>query len=344
MISNNQRIKWIDIARGIAIISVVGGHSGNPFLSHYIYWFHMPLFFIISGYLHKQPDSFDTFAAKTRKRTCRLLIPYVSFYLLILLIAKFEGSLPLAINIKDITRLLCGGQMLTGFFASFWFITVLYLTQIAFSLLLLNIRNPKAVAAIIALSYLLSYFDSLFSVSGHDIRFLWNADVVLFAIVFYSIGYLLKNNKIAVNPKVLALCSLVACMAVIFDAFGIIDYTLDMKISRYNHFLLDLLIPTSLSILVLRLSRFVEKYSFSKYLVHAGIYSLSIMYLHMPINILMDHICPRNPLVVSVVGIVIPVLISKFIFERHYLTRLLFLGKLPRKINAKTASGQGYGS
>lgn len=48
-----QREKWIDVVRGGAILLVVIGHSGCPeILYNLIYSFHMPLFFVISGYLY----------------------------------------------------------------------------------------------------------------------------------------------------------------------------------------------------------------------------------------------------------------------------------------------------
>lgn len=47
-----ERNVTIDIMKGIGIILMVVGHSGYPsFLRNFIYTFHMPLFFMISGYL-----------------------------------------------------------------------------------------------------------------------------------------------------------------------------------------------------------------------------------------------------------------------------------------------------
>ena len=48
---NGNKIQWIDVAKGIAIIFVVLGHcvSGQTFI--WVYSFHIPLFFFISGYL-----------------------------------------------------------------------------------------------------------------------------------------------------------------------------------------------------------------------------------------------------------------------------------------------------
>lgn len=42
----------LDIAKAICIILMVIGHSGCPdYLGRFIYMFHMPCFFFISGYL-----------------------------------------------------------------------------------------------------------------------------------------------------------------------------------------------------------------------------------------------------------------------------------------------------
>ena len=47
---SQNRNRWLDIAKGIAIILMVAGHTPIPsVMSHFIYAFHMPLFFISSG-------------------------------------------------------------------------------------------------------------------------------------------------------------------------------------------------------------------------------------------------------------------------------------------------------
>ena len=69
-----QRVEYIDILKGLGIILVVLGHvTLNSDLYHFIYAFHMPLFFIVSGmFLHDKPRFI-------RKQAKSLLIPYLSF-------------------------------------------------------------------------------------------------------------------------------------------------------------------------------------------------------------------------------------------------------------------------
>jgi len=77
---NTKRILWIDYAKAIAIFLVVLGHSftptggGNLEVKNFIYSFHMPVFFFLSGYLWRmKDDSFKDYLLKSLKS---LLIPY----------------------------------------------------------------------------------------------------------------------------------------------------------------------------------------------------------------------------------------------------------------------------
>lgn len=61
---NSKRVEWIDTAKGIGLILVILGHLKIDYLSAWIYTFHMPLFFFLSGVVfsgHKmQFESGDT--------------------------------------------------------------------------------------------------------------------------------------------------------------------------------------------------------------------------------------------------------------------------------------------
>ncbi|HON53348.1 MAG TPA: acyltransferase family protein [Bacteroidales bacterium] len=70
-----QRINWIDYAKVIGIYLVVLGHLPIPEQgSVYIYSFHMPLFFFISGFLSKTNNI--TFRQFILKKIRTLIIPY----------------------------------------------------------------------------------------------------------------------------------------------------------------------------------------------------------------------------------------------------------------------------
>lgn len=77
------RQNWIDWSKSIGIYLVVLGHCSffNKDIEGFIYTFHMPLFFMISGYLYK--DELIPFTSLFTKLKKRLLIPYCSINIIV---------------------------------------------------------------------------------------------------------------------------------------------------------------------------------------------------------------------------------------------------------------------
>jgi polysaccharide biosynthesis protein PslL len=329
--SHNNRHIWIDICKGLGIFFVVLGHSGNVLISHFLFWFHMPLFFILSGYLHKQSESLNDLFSIILKRTFQLLIPYFSFYLLILILFQFDANKPILITKVDIERVIDGGQLLTGFFGPFWFITTLYITQITF-LIVSSINNHKIIIIIVFLLYILSHVELPYTPSK-DTGYFWNVDVVLFAIAFYSFGYYLKKyKKLLLNSYIFILCSFISTFFIVLNVLNIIDYTLDMKYKIYNHFFLDLIVPISFSMTIIFFARQISNFIIGKTIAYIGAFSLTIMYLHIPVNLMLDNFFKYDYYVFTIVGIILPILLTILIFDRFHYTRIAFLGIVSRKI------------
>lgn len=70
----SQRDNILDIIKGIGILLVVFAHTHIGLINHYIYLFHMPLFFIVSGCMYAIGKG-GTIKGKARS----LLIPYFVF-------------------------------------------------------------------------------------------------------------------------------------------------------------------------------------------------------------------------------------------------------------------------
>lgn len=77
----NKRINWIDWAKVIGIMIVVFCHipQYDTIEKRFLCSFQMPLFFMLSGYLHKSPDSVK-FSFKKYWKT--IIIPYILFQIL----------------------------------------------------------------------------------------------------------------------------------------------------------------------------------------------------------------------------------------------------------------------
>ena len=140
-----ERIGWLDTARAIGIVAVVAGHvTTDRAIWAAMFHFHMPLFFMLSG-MTFSPAPPHVVAAR-RART--LLVPYAAWLVLVALgdiaIAAATGHptyLPWDRPIAAVARALLGGTYLVGPFGIFWFVTCLFLVQIAAGAIL---RRPDA--------------------------------------------------------------------------------------------------------------------------------------------------------------------------------------------------------
>ena len=111
------RFDWVDIAKGIAIILMVVGHSSIPVsFSRYIWSFHMPLFFVISGFLY-DADKYKNLLFLIKRRMQTLIVPYVFFSII-----AFIGMYPLELATWEELYKGWNGYAL-------WFIPVLFITE-----------------------------------------------------------------------------------------------------------------------------------------------------------------------------------------------------------------------
>ncbi len=135
-----NRIASLDTAKGIGIILVVWAHARGPF-SPYIYLFHMPFFFIISGYLHKFDISFPEFL---KRRFFSLYIPFVFwnfiFYIFRTLYTA-PGKSPADIGKNLLTILLTIGKD-SKFGGATWFLGALFSMAVLYKLMEQVLHDP----------------------------------------------------------------------------------------------------------------------------------------------------------------------------------------------------------
>lgn len=89
-----QRDLTLDIVKAIGIFCMVAGHCGAPF-KHFIYLFHMAIFFIASGYCYKERNSTDvkSVAHFIKRKVITLWFPYVLWTAIYSLLHNFFISI-----------------------------------------------------------------------------------------------------------------------------------------------------------------------------------------------------------------------------------------------------------
>lgn len=94
----NNRDKSLDIAKAICIILMVVGHSGCPtYLYDFVYMFHMPCFFFVSGWLLNEKYVTDLKTGLIQKAKGSYY-PFVKWTLIFLLFHNVFASMHIIIE------------------------------------------------------------------------------------------------------------------------------------------------------------------------------------------------------------------------------------------------------
>lgn len=254
-----QRLDYIDCAKGFGMVCVILGHMGlvklNPFFSS----FHMPIFFLISGYFlsEKKVDKKD-FAIKKAKR---LLVPYVlsgvfligfsAFWELVFNRGKRAALRMALLNIYGIAYG-SGIYHYEPFFVQqigpLWFLPTMFLALLIVKYSL----EYRHTAIIIALSFYIGWKTSPFVWLPFDIQ------AGMGAALFVYIGFCARKHKVLEmrfsRPAIAGMLALwIFC--VIFGG------NLHMVINRYANGLLDILGAIAASLLIVLACKAVQKKS-----------------------------------------------------------------------------------
>ena len=128
-----KRLFWMDSAKALGIILVVLGHVPSAIEYRWvIYLFHMPLFFLLSGYLY----NISTPRQELTRSFKSLIVPYFiySFMLLILWTIKYKTfSFSLFLNILFSNQNAMGGTATS--LCPLWFLVSLFFMRMLTSLL-----------------------------------------------------------------------------------------------------------------------------------------------------------------------------------------------------------------
>lgn len=138
-----NRIEYIDIAKGLGMILVVVGHciNGKTFPGTWIWSFHMPLFFILSGLCFSE-NKYLTFISFLKKRIKTLLLPCFYFSLLV-------TTLTFILLNKTAYH-----ELIRNLPGALWFVLILFFTEILYYHILQH-TSKKYILRIIELISLL---------------------------------------------------------------------------------------------------------------------------------------------------------------------------------------------
>ena len=196
MKKEERRIDWIDLAKAIGIIFVYIGHCNIPGVNLYVYMFHMPLFFVISGFCWNiQRNGSMDFKSFLKKKFDGYIVPYFKICAICLMVIIIPHNLKtLGLNdgfwdsllkyLFGITIYSRGTVEWLPMCSPVWFLTCLFCAEI----LLYFIMKTKYNLILVVMSGVLGYIMSLFGKI-----FPWNIDSALSAIPLLYVGIVMKK-------------------------------------------------------------------------------------------------------------------------------------------------------
>ena len=211
LVQNKKRIEWIDMAKGYGMIAVIISHLCLGPLKLWIYTFHMPLFFFLSGYVFSNKDSFPDFIKKKAKG---LLVPYFSLgipmVLFTILFNVYKNTFSVEQTVDLVKAFMIQKRQWT-----LWYIACLFFLNIIFYVITKFVKHKSIIGLIVAISAVAGLW--YYNTGGEALP--WNIDVCLTALPFFFVGYVIKLNF----NKVEKVFSKKYAGFILFVVFGIIN-------------------------------------------------------------------------------------------------------------------------
>lgn len=271
MENKKERLTYLDIAKGIGILLVVIGHVYvfnkqivDRFFVIWLYSFHMPLFFIISGMLIAYKNEKDILKFII-KRIKGILIPYAFFSVLSIIVFAIVNDFNKAVIIQSIKATVCGIGIDT-----LWFLPALFFGEVIFFVLKNLLKNKYVICVCSAVIYIIGNF--MMKDYGIICLFLGRIFIAIGFIMVgnYTLDFVRKRNMPWYVLAILAILSVV---------FSKINGLVDLNNLVFNNKILYLLNSLLGTYLVLELSKLINVDE----LIYWGKNTLIVMATHLNI-------------------------------------------------------------
>lgn len=254
----DNRIEWIDIAKGIGIILVIAGHCFSLRYSYPLYAFHMPLFFFLSGLLFKdKKEGFVVFLKTKTKSLMRpwLIILFISF-LVCLAIPQWRNEMTLTAVFSDLYT------ANTNVFqnSSLWYLVCFYFMLLIFFFVSKIKRTVVTALVFIFVAVVLLWVKEILNMTSLPFhRLPFKIDSALIALVFFYAAYLYSDKiqpfmKGKANHLLVALIVVVSTILCVYNGWSNIN-SLDFGRIRLLYYPIAFMGITSVCLLSLSISK-----------------------------------------------------------------------------------------
>ncbi len=239
---------WIDAVKGFVIILVLLGHVEIPHLLHkLIYAFHVPFFFIVSGFLYNQTKYKQYhFVRFFIKRFKAYICPFLLISLFFCLCEIIQG-IPLT-SWQDILM----SNRLYGYYRPLWFLPCFFLSHLLFY------PAFKMKSTFMGFYFVFCFFIAVLLNDLYRFKpyYFWHIDISFLGVVLMYIGFVIKQKNLLDKP-----ISIPVIFILLSISFLLSYNNKDINLYSHNITHIDILIIES------SLTTFLIMYLFKKYVV-----------------------------------------------------------------------------
>lgn len=301
---NKNRIKSIDIAKAIGIFLIVLGHTltfGN--LRKFVYAFHVPLFFFLSGICFSKKDNI-TFLKKKIKS---LYFPYIIMSIISILIYSFMGKYMdkgTSFNIwNNIFGMIYANPNLENmqWNQPLWFLPCLFM-QLFIINILENIINNNKYKQIIRVLFVIALTILGYILSAMKIYLPLQLEAAMCMMIFTYLGILIKENK--ERLKASKLCKILTSKRYLYVVFLIVtiglcsllvynNETISVMQDKYGNYVMYFVVSILMIINIMIISKIINKiWKKQNIISYIGQNTLIILLLHKFPILFFQYICP----------------------------------------------------
>ena len=260
-----MRIEQVDNLKGIGILLVMFGHTALPdFMKELIYGFHMPLFFICSGFLFKRKSLHESIKSDLKK----IMVPWMFFSVCLIMSAIILGVVTHSYSLLQLDPLNEDSYCL---YHTIWFLVCLFWVRTIYQVIA-NACNNKQ---ILLICMMMMGGEIGWLLGRYKVEVPFFVDTALSMLIFYHVGVLFRTSEADKRLYGKWLPILLLTMYILFVV--IIHPHVNIKNNEFPFYLLMLsIIPTYA---LYQICCWLH----SDLLADLGKYSLIIMGLHHPI-------------------------------------------------------------
>lgn len=309
-----NRIEFIDLAKGVCILLVVSDHCGLPLSMPGCMNLRMPLYFILSGIFFKTYGGIFDFL---RQKTNKILVPFLFFYFIayfFFYVVNFAFPGLIKTDASGILDVFTQRQYFNG---PIWFLICLFWTNIFFYLFQHFVHKEPLKALCVIL------FGSIGVLLSNSIFFLpCEIDVAMTALPFFYIGYLLKRTKLLIPNRwdrySLLLSSLLLGVAICMECYCDVGHIAFQSNMYHGTFILDVVNAICSVLAVLLICKKIKHLPVVSY---CGRYSIILLCTHhmyyRPLMVLFSGVTQIYNIYLTTVLTIVLCIISISLFKRY---------------------------